>query len=534
MKKRYLFSILLLFLTFILCSCGISVKNSTGGDSTAPIAEYDSSGIEKYIDGFKLPDGIISSDALGDSPLFYRIDVHSAIGSPMSSEEKAQQIFNPAPGQLSSSALKDHEHFTEWLNSITKEDSKLTNLYNDFTNLTQSLYADQMITIKVLSNNVPVENVKVSLLINGNVCFKTITDAFGLAYLFADFKSMDKLVIAFDYDEPIVLEFDVPVDNYLEVNLNDLVIKNEPKTLDLALIVDTTGSMGDEILYLKSELRDVLDRVEQLNVNINLALIFYRDYGDAYVTKVFDFTDDLETQYDNLSKQNAYGGGDTPEAIHEALLEARNLNWGENSTKLLIHVCDAPIHNLEDHAKSFSESVLELTKIGVKMIPVICSGHDYFCELIFRLAALYTGGTYTYITNDSGIGNDHLDPETDVQLVVEYLNKMLERLIKEYVTGEKIDPEPYYIDNAYCIALKLTINGEEKTNLYFVYIQDSVSIKELLNEFDVKTGDVLLLSEDTEEIIDVDTIIQSNLVLKLLKPIIVDEIPEVKEKLEEE
>ena len=82
----------------------------------------------------------------------------------------------------------------------------------------------------------------------------------------------------------------------------DAELPTGKKVLDLALIIDTTGSMGDEIRYMKTELQDVLERIAGLNVDINLALIFYRDEGDTYVTKTYDFTSDLGSQYQYLSE----------------------------------------------------------------------------------------------------------------------------------------------------------------------------------------------------------------------------------------
>ena len=50
-----------------------------------------------------------------------------------------------------------------------------------------------------------------------------------------------------------------------------------------------------------------------------------------------------------------------------------------------------------------------------------------------------TGGTFVYVTDDSGIGGSHHDPEIP-NAVVEKLNDLLVRLINGYHGGEFADP----------------------------------------------------------------------------------------------
>ena len=43
-----------------------------------------------------------------------------------------------------------------------------------------------------------------------------------------------------------------------------------------------------------------------------------------------------------------------------------------------------------------------------------------------------TGGTYTFLTDDSGVGGSHLEP-TVGEYQVEQLNDLLVRLIEQYI-----------------------------------------------------------------------------------------------------
>lgn len=122
----------------------------------------------------------------------------------------------------------------------------------------------------------------------------------------------------------------------------DFVIGHEPSSmpqqLDLALVIDTTGSMGDELEYFKLEISNIAARVERLfpGIDQRFALILYRDNGDRYVTRNFDFTDSLIEFQQKLNDQHASGGGDYPEAMHAALEQAGELSWRSRNTARVI------------------------------------------------------------------------------------------------------------------------------------------------------------------------------------------------------
>ena len=55
---------------------------------------------------------------------------------------------------------------------------------------------------------------------------------------------------------------------------------------------------------------------------------------------------------------------------------------------------------------------------------------------------LISNGTYVALTNHSGIGGEHMDSNVDVEVVIEYLDNCLVRLINGYHTGIFYDPIP--------------------------------------------------------------------------------------------
>ncbi|MBO4538897.1 MAG: hypothetical protein J5781_01360, partial [Clostridia bacterium] len=178
---------------------------------------------------------------------------------------------------------------------------------------------------------------------------------------------------------------------------------------------------------------------------IDLALLFYRDNGD---TEKFNYaafknvTDPtlLAEQKQALAAQSATGGGDYPEALDEALLMAVGKDWGEeNSTKIIFHVFDAPSHSDEENIARCGQAAKIAAEKGIRYCPILCSGADLLCEYIARQGAVYTGGTFIFVTDHSGIGNAHYDPNIP-NAVVEKLNDMLVRLAIGYHTGTFADP----------------------------------------------------------------------------------------------
>ncbi len=214
--------------------------------------------------------------------------------------------------------------------------------------------------------------------------------------------------------------------------------------LDLMFTIDTTGSMGDELRYIKEELKDVVLR---LDTNVRLSCNYYRDTGDTYTVKPFPFTTNVDKVVGQISRQYASGGGDYPEAVDLALLDSVNEHdWSVSArSRLLFLVLDAPPHYTDEVVENIKTAVNSAVEQGIHIIPVASSGVDKDTEFFLRSLALATGGTYIFLTDDSGIGYSHIKP-TIGDYDVEYLNELILKTIKEYIHQdydvEINEPEP--------------------------------------------------------------------------------------------
>ena len=212
-----------------------------------------------------------------------------------------------------------------------------------------------------------------------------------------------------------------------------------PKNVDIVWAVDATGSMGDEIEYLKTELLDVIGRAKGRNPDLSFRMgtVFYRDESDAYITKSSGLSYDISKTVDFIRKQWADGGGDYPEAVHSALDEAIfGQKWSEHAiARICFLVLDASPHQSPEINASLQKSIREAARLGIRIVPVTASGIQKDTEFLMKFFGLATNGTYVFLTDHSGIGGKHLEPTSD-EYKVEPLNELLVRLITEYTSIE--------------------------------------------------------------------------------------------------
>ena len=71
---------------------------------------------------------------------------------------------------------------------------------------------------------------------------------------------------------------------------------------------------------------------------------------------------------------------------------------------------------------------------GIRIVPVMSSGADETTETLCRHLALYTGGQFVFLTDDSGVGGSHREPVTTVDYEVKPLIQILNDVITEYTT----------------------------------------------------------------------------------------------------
>lgn len=214
------------------------------------------------------------------------------------------------------------------------------------------------------------------------------------------------------------------------------------RKLDLVLVVDTTGSMGDELNYLKAELDAIVANLatRHPDLDIRLGLVFYRDTTDHYVVRSYPFSGNVRLVQGALARQSANGGGDYPEAMDQALAQAvTGYAWRTDAANVALLVADAPPH--AERVGVTWANAIEARRRRVHITPVAASGVAEDAEFLMRSMAALTQSRYLFLTDDSGVGNAHAAPSVDCYLVTR-LNGLIERTLDSLITGRRVEPAP--------------------------------------------------------------------------------------------
>ena len=299
------------------------------------------------------------------------------------------------------------------------------------------MYTNHRIAVAITAKNKPAANATVTLFRNDTPIWTAKTDNLGRAELwvgaFQKEKELNPTLLRLKVNEQWVSTAAISETQVNRIALDE-ALPSPTNLVQIAFMVDATGSMGDELEFLKMDLTKVIHEVQKANnqLKISTGTVFYRDEGDEYVVKHSPFTEDINQTTEFISLQRADGGGDFPEAVDKALVQLNQLQWQpEARTRIAFLVLDAPPHNKPAVISSIQYSVKTAAASGIKLIPVVASGIDKTTEFLMRFIAMYTNGTYVFITDHSGIGNKHLEPSVG-EYQVEKLSDLMVRLIKKY------------------------------------------------------------------------------------------------------
>jgi len=387
--------------------------------------------------------GIMSDYSDGDAYSY----TESLEGYTEDAREKETETKNvdAKSGMLTAGEIHDFSKWELW-NDITE------NQLSQFKTLWQIYPLNRYCVQLTSKDGKPLIDIKLTLKNKNNeTVWNAITDNTGKAELWAGMfdTTVNKKDLHIDF-EVNKKSFTISEPKKFHDGINILSVESQcdiPNVVDIAFVVDATGSMSDEIDYLKAELLDIMQNAgkQHEGLKFNLGSVFYRDLGDAYLTKKSDLSSNLDSTINFIKSQYAGGGGDFPEAVDAGLEVAVNeLKWSDKSiAKMLFLVLDAPPHDDQKVKENLEKITIEAAKKGIRIIPVTCSGIDKSTEYLMRSMALATNGTYVFLTDDSGIGDSHIAPTTD-EYKVEYLNGLILRLIDQYTLTPTCDNKISY------------------------------------------------------------------------------------------
>jgi hypothetical protein len=176
--------------------------------------------------------------------------------------------------------------------------------------------------------------------------------------------------------------------------------------VEVAFVLDTTGSMGPLIEGAKRKIWSIATAIIDTNPNaeIRMGLVAYRDIGDEYVTKKFDLTTDIQDLYASLLELKARGGGDWPESVNEALeVGVTKLAWtqGPEICRIMFLVGDAPPHMDYKQDTKYPEVIRMARDRGI-VVNAVQAGGARDTERVWREIAQRGDGRYIPIPQDGG------------------------------------------------------------------------------------------------------------------------------------
>jgi Mg-chelatase subunit ChlD len=188
-------------------------------------------------------------------------------------------------------------------------------------------------------------------------------------------------------------------DGVVDLSLSKPRALPQRPVLDLAFVLDTTGSMAEEIEAVKGTIRKVAGMLADLGVDVRVGLVEYRDLNDSFVTRVYPMSGDVTAFARKVDGLRAGGGGDTPENANRGLSVALNdLAWSERSVaRVAVLIADAPPHLDYDGEVSYGASMREASRRGIQIHTIAASGMDALGQVVWRQIAQYTGGTNMFV-----------------------------------------------------------------------------------------------------------------------------------------
>jgi Mg-chelatase subunit ChlD len=253
-----------------------------------------------------------------------------------------------------------------------------------------------------------------------------------------------------------------------EIILDITQTKENEIPLDVVFIMDTTGSMGEEIQRLKNTIEIInLNLAGDSQTKVQFGMVLYRDKKEAYITKVIPLTSDLEKFKKDLNKVDAAGGGDYPEDLQSALKDSmKEIQWRQNAIRLTFIITDAPPHLDYGQDYTYISAMKEATEKGIKIFSIGTGGLDINGEYVLRQISQFTNAKYIFLTygekgESEGGTAGSVSHHTGANFPQDKLESIVIRFAKEEIQAAKGKPLPQ--GDEYFSASKIETEKKEET-----------------------------------------------------------------------
>lgn len=191
--------------------------------------------------------------------------------------------------------------------------------------------------------------------------------------------------------------------------------------IQIVFALDATGSMAGLMSAAKDKIWSIASSITQSDQPplLEIGFVFYRDKGDAFITKRVPLSDSIDNVYAELMAITASGGGDTPESVNQGLYEAVEMfKWDADPGvfKTVILVGDAePKMNYTDDVKYPQTCLLARSK-GI-VLNSILMGNNATAKKFFEKIPECSEGSFVNVdmkVNDIAIATPYDDAISDL------------------------------------------------------------------------------------------------------------------------
>ena len=178
-------------------------------------------------------------------------------------------------------------------------------------------------------------------------------------------------------------------------------------SVEVVFVIDTTSSMGGLIEGAKQRIWAIANEIAKGRPapRVKMGLVAFRDKGDAYVTKVFDLSENLDNTYKDLLSLSADGGGDGPEHVIAGIDAAVDkIAWSSDpkTFKVVYVVGDAPPHEDYPEAPTLASVMQKAVRRGLIVNSVQC-GTDAQAAVAFGRISRLGEGRLLPVPQDGGM-----------------------------------------------------------------------------------------------------------------------------------
>jgi TolB-like protein len=395
----------------------------------------------------------------------------------MLSEKAAASAPGIAPSQsgLKAGYSDDNEQFNYFV--------KFLDQYKDVSHY--ELAIGERIAIKVCdSQGRDVANADIDVKIDGKTAASGRTYSDGSFYLYplelGNAQAADYVVEAKAMGQSSLAKVPRSGPRSVKIALGAPRAVPSPLPVDVLFVLDTTGSMGEEIERLRSTIEIISANITALKPKpaLRFGMVLYRDRDDEYDTKVVPFSSDLGGFQKALDEVSADGGGDDPEDLQSALRDAVGaMKWNADGIRLGFIITDAPPHLDYGQDFTYAASAREAKAKGIKLFSIGAGGLPLEGEYPLRQIAQYTQGKYIFLTyGEKGESEGGEEGSVSHHTGSNFATDKLEAIVIKFVRDEiaRQSDRPLEAEEAYSDARKVEDESREETlsKLFTQALQD--------------------------------------------------------------